>query len=247
MRNAVNIGATYGRLTVLGDGGYRGATKYYACRCVCGADVSVRGWNLLHGKTQSCGCYHREVASRQQQTHGLHATAAYKSWRSMLARCADPRHPHYAEYGGAGITVDPAWTDVEAFVADMGQPPTGHTLDRIDNTKGYSRDNCRWASRQQQANNRRNNYTITHNGQTKTAAEWARELGMSPNALKDRIARGIPIDEALSRPKQENKTAVFDGRTLNLRQLSKAVGVPYTTIVSRYNAGKRGEELWASK
>jgi hypothetical protein len=125
----------------------------------------------------------------------------YGIWAKMRARCLSPTDPAYAAYGGRGITVDSAWSDFHKFKADMGPRPDGYTLDRINNDGPYSPGNCRWASAQEQANNRRSNYFIEFEGRRMTIADWARAKGMRVNTLNMRIfGRKWPIARALERP-----------------------------------------------
>lgn len=123
-------------------------------------------------------------------------TPEYRSWEHMIRRCQE--HPQYIE---RGITVCARWiTSFEHFLSDMGARPTlAHTLDRIDNSGPYSPDNCRWATRQEQARNRRSNRLLTHNGETLCLSAWAERLGITPNALYMRL-RTWPVEKALSAP-----------------------------------------------
>lgn len=114
---------------------------------------------------------------------------AYRRWTGMMARCYDRTDDNYVNYGGRGIVVCKRWHTFENFYADMGNPPSGFTLERKDNSKGYSPDNCRWATMLEQANNRRNNTPLTIAGKTLTPAQWARELRISPQAFLRRVAR----------------------------------------------------------
>ena len=118
----------------------------------------------------------------------------------MVQRCTDEKASNYHNYGGRGITMDPRWLEsVENFYEDMGDPPTSkHSIDRIDNDKGYTKANCRWATVQEQQNNKRSCVYLTYNGKTQTIAQWSRELGIPPMTITARIRQDRPIEEVLS-------------------------------------------------
>lgn len=105
------------------------------------------------------------------------------SWRSMMARCYDPKHKNYLRYGGAGVRVCERWHRWLNFKADMGIAPAGTTIDRLDSAQGYWPENCRWATRVEQANNRRNNRHVLCNGMRLTVCQAADLLGIRRNAL----------------------------------------------------------------
>lgn len=131
-------------------------------------------------------------------SHSAHKTRVYRIWQKMRSRCNNPEAPGYQYYGGRGITVCDRWDySFEYFLEDMGEPPEGYTLDRIDVNKGYSKENCRWASPKQQQNNRRCNVLITIDGETHTASEWAEIKGLNPGTVRERIRRGWTPEEAL--------------------------------------------------
>lgn len=119
----------------------------------------------------------------------------------MLDRCQNPKNHAYKDYGGRGIGVSEKWLSFEGFLADMGQPPSElHTLDRINNDKGYCLENCRWATKKEQSRNRKNNRLLRYKGQTKTVAEWAEIAGLTKECLGKRLKRGWGTDEAISTP-----------------------------------------------
>ena len=120
--------------------------------------------------------------------------AIYVQFMNMKARCYIRSNKDYPRYGGIGITVCERWlsgegskTGFECFLEDMGPKPQGMSIDRIDSTKGYGPDNCRWATHEQQANNRRSNHTLTIDGVTKTVAQWSRVSGIGPKTILYRL------------------------------------------------------------
>lgn len=118
----------------------------------------------------------------------------------MKARCDNPQNKQYGDWGGRGISYDPAWADFSVFLADMGVPPYGLTLERIDNDGPYCKANCRWATRTEQSRNRRNNRYLEFNGERLLVPDWAKKLGVSPRLLRVRINRGWSVEDVLSRP-----------------------------------------------
>lgn len=118
----------------------------------------------------------------------------------MLGRCLNPRHPEFRNYGGRGISVSPRWRAFTAFLDDMGPRPNGATLERVDVNGHYAPDNCRWATPAEQANNRRNNRFLEHDGLRLTVAQWARRLRCNRSALLHRLNAGWPVAEALAQP-----------------------------------------------
>lgn len=123
----------------------------------------------------------------------------YLSWSRMRSRCNCPTAVDFARYGGRGIKVCARWDSFEAFLADMGERPSGLQLDRIDNDGDYEPGNCRWVTKQANASNRSTNVLLTHEGVTRTATEWGAVTGLGETLLA-RIRRGWSIDRAISTP-----------------------------------------------
>lgn len=172
---------------------------YWTCECECGNEITVRGCTL--GKSaKSCGCLRKEVTSKQFKTHGLSKSPEYKIWAGMKARCYNPNVRSYSDYGDRGIKVCEHWKNsFENFLKDMGKRPSkSHTIERINNDKDYSPENCKWINSSEQATNRRSNIKLTYNDLTLTIAEWSRKLGIKCGTLEYRYHRGWTTEEILS-------------------------------------------------
>lgn len=182
----VPVGTVFGRLTVLATGLRTGTYRSYAvCRCECGTPPkATRIDGLRRGAVVSCGCYQSEVSS----THGLTGDPLIWRWKHMVRRCTDPDDQAFPNYGGRGITVCERWMDARNFVEDMRPGySAGLELDRIDNDGHYEPGNVRWATRSQNADNRRTRHLMTLNGRTQSLRRWAEETGLNEGTLWERV------------------------------------------------------------
>lgn len=203
-------GKRFGRLTVIKraedyispSGNH--STQWF-CRCDCGNTSTIAASSLIHGITSSCGCKAIETTKELCTTHGMTKTRIYHLYYSMRARCYNPEATSYKKYGEKGITVCSEWLGKDGFVNfykwAMDNGYEEHlTLDRKDGTKGYSPDNCRWATYKEQANNTKATVFLTYNGETKPASEWAVITGLSQGCITQRKNRGWTDEECIETP-----------------------------------------------
>ena len=199
MTDGERIGRRFGRLVVVGIRRERRGKRNEIiahCRCDCGSEKDVFWQHLADGRVKSCGCLNRELTAKRghdNARHGGCGTRLYRIWSCMKQRCHNHHHVHFANYGGRGIAVCPEWRgDFAAFrewAMSHGYADT-LSIDRIDNDRGYSPDNCRWADALTQGNHRKANRVLTVAGQSHTVSEWARLAGIGKTTIKERLRRG---------------------------------------------------------
>lgn len=188
-------GQKFGRLTVIGldDRGTR--KTYFVCECDCGRIKSVRSDSLISGAIRSCGCMKAEqdrINLEANHSHKMSKTRPYEIWQGMKGRCYNEHDVRYDRYGGRGITVCDEWKDnFTAFYewAINHGYADNLTIDRIDNDKGYSPDNCRWASEKEQSRNRSTNIKIKIGNATKTLKEWCEIFELDYGIVNARYQR----------------------------------------------------------
>lgn len=197
-------GSVVGRWTLI-EHTTRLGSNAWLCRCSCGIARTVVTKSLTSGASRSCGCLSREVSAengRRNAIHGWKDSKTYRVWSHMKERCERRSHKSWPDYGGRGIKVCDRWQNFESFLSDMGPVPERLTLERIDVNGNYTPENCRWASRTEQARNRRSTRLLTAFGETKPAASWLEDGRCSANrtTFYKRIASGWDDRRAIVQP-----------------------------------------------
>lgn len=214
------IGKVYGRLTVeaavytkpkIAKDKQYGYIYGLLCSCSCGNKKVIAHVDLTSGHTRSCGCFKSEETSKRNYKHGLTYTPAWRSWNSMTDRCYSPSSSAYYKYGAEGITICDRWRGSNGFnnfIADMGERPEGHSIDRIDGSKGYFPENCRWADAYQQSNNQKSNVKVTYKGRVYNVSQLMRKFGVYTKAgtYYGRLSRGWDVEMAMKTPIRKRKS-----------------------------------------
>lgn len=188
-------GQRFGKWTVIDEAiRHNSPLTYWNVVCDCGYQTAVPGPAMRRGRSSCC-------INCRRITHGKSRSPEYTVWIGMRQRCNNPLNEQSADYGERGISVCKEWHSFDVFYADMGKRPSPkHTLERKDNDLGYSKANCKWATWAEQTRNKRSNRLITFNGKTMCLADWAVEVGISFNGLRNRLQRGWSIERALTEP-----------------------------------------------
>lgn len=210
-------GQQFGRLTVISFAGTdKNGKALWKCICDCGTEKVITANSLRRGATKSCGCLNRECGKklaekynqqRKYMNHNCHSRL-YSIWHGMKQRCENTNKDAYKNYGARGILVCEEWSN--SFTAfEEWSINNGYneklTIDRIDNNKGYSPENCRWATRKEQSNNTRKNCLLEYKGEKRTLTEWGRIMNIDRNVLKKRIYAGWSVEKALETPVKKKK------------------------------------------
>lgn len=263
------IGKKFGRLTVekafrTRDKNGRALIKW-TLRCDCGNEVTIAPSKAVNGVQESCGCLAREMLAKRSRKHGESHTRLFYIWACMRNRCYRSSDTRYANYGGRGIRVCDEWNNDYATFAKWARE-NGYrddlTIDRIDVNGDYTPENCRWATWEEQANNKTNNRRVTIDGVTKTLAEWCREYDIDYRVVHTRITNlkwdavkaiitpngGSGSNQTTFHPERKKKpvirkyhvkhhNVVVDGEEMSLRAACLKLGLPYQAMhlrVTRY-------------
>lgn len=251
-------GQRFDRLTVIrrAPNGVRGQTQW-VCLCDCTPDreIVIQASGMVAGRTHSCGCLRREATGDAARTHGKTGSRAHNSWSHAKNRCTNPKGRSWGNYGGRGITMCLRWSQsFAAFYADMGDPPVGRSIERVNNNGHYScgkhdlcsdcrgrnlPTNCRWATPLEQGNNTRRNVTLECAGKLATLAQWSRSTGVGYKTLQGRVERG-EVGEGAVDPASHEITRFIegpDGTMLRLCEWAKRTGIAPSTILTRIKDG----------
>lgn len=228
--------------------------RIFKCKCDCGIIKNVLLYHLLKPNVKSCGCYKRKILTK----HGMHNSKEYSTWENMIQRCNNPKARKYYLYGERGIKVCDRWKSFENFYEDMGSRPNNTSLDRLDNNKGYYKENCKWSTpREQLVNVRYFTQRVKYDNIVKTTEEWINLLNIDRNIFKLRILRGLTFQQALFSEVdivvldiENNTKTIYDlsrfliDRKFKKEEVLKLIdsdhGEPYFGYIIRYLTGFKG-------
>lgn len=190
----------FGKLTVIEFVGRKNKHSWFRCKCECGGETITTSNNLKRGHTVSCGCYNEKMFRAASITHGLTKHPLYRSWIGMRNRCYYKKHNRFQYYGGKGIQVCKEWKDSFITFYKWGIAngwSSGTSVDRIDNEKDYSPDNCKFSNVSEQNRNRTSNINLTIDGVTKIIIEWAEMTGVNYGTIRGRLKKGWSHKESV--------------------------------------------------
>jgi len=241
-------GMRFERLLVIGPVAKKWRNYVWGCVCDCGKEVQVKSAELVNCDTKSCGCYKVDNTRKIMTTHGhtagnnRKASPAYGRWCDIKTRCTNHNRTCSHRYADRGIKMCDRWANsFESFLEDMGHPPEGMTIDRIDNNKGYYKDNCRWATMLEQAANTSRNRQITIEGETMIVMEASRRFGVSQYTIYNRLNRGLSDHQAVFGTGR-NRYVTINGERMIVSEAEKRFKVSRYTIYSRLDRGLTDQE-----
>jgi hypothetical protein len=207
------VGKTINHLTIITEldrvggvdskTGWRTSKRFFLCKCVCGLEKRVSANEIFTGGTKSCGC----IKGESRKRHGMSGKPEYYTWSLMKRRCDSPKDDMYKYYGGAGVKYCDRWALFDNFYADMGpRPSSSHSLDRFPNGSGdYCKENCRWATHKEQANNMKSNVILDFRGEKLTMKQVSERLGIKYTSLIERLKNGWDMEKIINTPIKKTK------------------------------------------
>ena len=187
MTNEEFVKHKFDRLTPIRFVEMRKGSAYWLCTCDCGKSIITRKTSCQMGVSKSCGCLRLELKTKHGHKLKSNQSLTYASWSAMRTRCNNKNYIDHHLYYDRNIKICDRWNKFENFLEDMGERQKGLTLDRIDNDKGYFKENCRWANYSQQTRNRRCSPLIEYKGERKNLIDWCEQLNLSHTAVYSRI------------------------------------------------------------
>ncbi len=180
--------------------------RRWLCLCDCGKEKIVLVAHLRSGATKSCGCLNKEIITKHGHNRIGKQTGIYQSWYAMIQRCTNPNHKNWKSYGGRGITVCKRWLKFKNFLEDMKECPSELTIERNDKNGNYCPENCRWATRKEQARNKRNSRYVTYKGKRWLFIELCEKYKMPYNIVYSRYyIHGWTLKRALTEPVKKRR------------------------------------------
>ncbi len=239
-----SVGEVFGLLTVLGVTRDAKRRAIAHAECACGGRWEGLLSSLRFEQTVSCGCVRKSKIGEVRRTHGMaNKHPLYNTWILIKQRCTNPKSTSYRLYGERGIQMSAAWqASFTTFLADMGPRPSAqHSIDRIDNAGNYCKENCRWATAEEQANNQRRNLVVEFRGETLTLSQLADKYKVNYDLLRWRYHKGWDLEEAVTRPSRDMYEK--EGEIRTLQEWSEALNLNYTTLYMRVRGGTSGLTL----
>lgn len=207
-------------------------------KCDCGNEFVANGYYARSGKITTCPSCAAERTRRASVKHGMSETVEFSTWTDIQTRCYNQNTKAFPDYGGRGVRVCDRWlSSFENFLLDMGtRPSAGHSIERNDVNGNYEPDNCRWATKAEQARNKRNTRFVEINGVTKRLQDWADQTGLAASAIHLRLKSGVVGADLLS-PSKRDGSIELHGVTDTYSGWSKKTGIKISTIAMRIHYG----------